>query len=384
MLTKRSVLNFLFVFILVTIYSGDRKIVPATGLIVFFILTCILFMRKLTNFNKIEFHYCIQSVFWLAFLYLTTIYSPSINYGTNKLLFLTLYTIWGIFLLGTSTNVSSVKFSVILTLCLLSIMYISFGTPLDVIGHLSNRFYRLGEEATSNPIVVGRGMGMIIILLIFSLKEKINLQMKFFILALIIISSVYMVSTGSKGPVLSLIASFMIVYVLLSNHDYSIKYKLCATVSLVVILFFVFHYISNGDGFLHQRFLNEGSSISRISQYDSVIKAIINSSIQDMTFGHGLGSYSYLSTGMDIRDYPHNLMLEVLYETGVIGLILIVVMFSYPFVMRYIYFKKPDPTIVLFVYYIINAQFSGDLLSNPLWIVFGFLTLSIIRHERLI
>ena len=46
------------------------------------------------------------------------------------------------------------------------------------------------------------------------------------------------------------------------------------------------------------------------------------SSVKDAPiFGHGLGSYGLIVYGTDFRAYPHNGVLEVWFEAGILGLI---------------------------------------------------------------
>jgi hypothetical protein len=46
----------------------------------------------------------------------------------------------------------------------------------------------------------------------------------------------------------------------------------------------------------------------------------------DVLIGHGVGSFGILYANMDVRMYPHNFLAELFFETGLIGLILMVCM----------------------------------------------------------
>ena len=50
--------------------------------------------------------------------------------------------------------------------------------------------------------------------------------------------------------------------------------------------------------------------------------AHIFSSVFVFLFGTGIGSFGYEWTGVDMRLYPHNIILEILFELGFIGLLI--------------------------------------------------------------
>ncbi|MFT4752505.1 MAG: hypothetical protein ACI85Q_000036 [Salibacteraceae bacterium] len=62
---------------------------------------------------------------------------------------------------------------------------------------------------------------------------------------------------------------------------------------------------------------------SNIDRIDHLIYSwnMINQSWNSRLFGHGIGSYGIIKTGKDIRLYPHNIFLEIWFETGLIGLV---------------------------------------------------------------
>ena len=102
-----------------------------------------------------------------------------------------------------------------------------------------------------------------------------------------------------------------------------------------------------------------GGRIDRLSfSYDSIIGAPWNH-----IFGQGIGSFGILFTGVDAREYPHNIYLEVLFELGIFGLIPFLLFTLIPFWFKCNTFYK-----VFLVYYFLNALKSGDLTS--LWILF--------------
>lgn len=378
-LSIKNIFTYLFLFIVITTYSGDKKLIPVTVLILIFIFFGIVFLKKNIKLYKFQKTYSLVFLFWIIYLCFSTIYSPSILYGTNKLLFITFYYIFGLVLMFSNIAYNINKHSIFMALVMLVVMYFSFGTPIEALSNTNNKFYRLGSEAESNPIVLARGLGLIIILMLFSFNIRKSVISKILIISVIFITFLYMFVSGSKGPALSLFLSLIFLNILFTD---GIKYKLIGVV-FVCLFAFSIKYFDFGDGFLAERYLNQGSATSRFDQYKLIINSIVDSNPINLIFGYGLGGYSYISSGTDIRDYPHNLILEVVYELGVVGFFLLIWLFLYPIHMQYKYKKKINAYTVILLFFIINAQFSGDLLSNTMWIIFAFLTLSSIPRNEL-
>jgi O-antigen ligase len=96
--------------------------------------------------------------------------------------------------------------------------------------------------------------------------------------------------------------------------------------------------------------------------------------------GQGIGSFSLLTLGEDIRLYPHNLFLEVMAELGIIGLVMMGAMLR--FAWRSLgpwHVIRDDPwrilILMLFMSTFFNAMISGDIADNR--VLFGILGLMI-------
>lgn len=124
-----------------------------------------------------------------------------------------------------------------------------------------------------------------------------------------------------------------------------------------------------------------GSAETRIRMYGEAIQVWMAHPL----FGAGVGSWPVLTGFGDIKMYPHNMILEVLAEFGLIGLFLL----SLPFLfalrhLRRVTHVRRDPwallALMLFLNAFVNAMFTGDLSDNRY--VFAFLGLLVARHER--
>jgi len=110
---------------------------------------------------------------------------------------------------------------------------------------------------------------------------------------------------------------------------------------------------------------------------------------EGLPWGHGTGAFSTVLFGRDFRIYPHNAFVEVLFENGLPGLLLLLlfILLSWRGAIR---LSRHTPAArwlwVLLMMALINAQVSGDLPANELiWFWGGMIVaLQIAAHRRLL
>lgn len=78
----------------------------------------------------------------------------------------------------------------------------------------------------------------------------------------------------------------------------------------------------------------------------------------DLWKGNGIGSYNFVATGVDELYYPHNLFIETILETGLIGLIILLLS------LKIVFPQKSYFLLICFIYFFINSMFSGDISGN--------------------
>ncbi len=101
--------------------------------------------------------------------------------------------------------------------------------------------------------------------------------------------------------------------------------------------------------------------------------------------GQGIGSWPVLVRGVELRDYPHNILLEVLTETGIVGAVLFAVLVGAALaLLGRVRDLRVDPlrmlVLMLFLNTGFNAMLSGDIPDNRyLFAMMGLMALSSIR-----
>jgi len=262
-------------------------------------------------------------------------------------------------------------------LLLISITYFYYGGAYELI-RTAKRFSRLKLGEGANPIMTARyfGVGIISFLFVISTCKSFALKIIFFIFS--IISFLYVIATGSKGPVVALILALLIfVYFASKNRKTWIFFTILGLVIAGLVLMAVIPH-----EFIMQRVINKVGSLSgRLPVFLNALSYLGKSDLVELAIGHGFGDFGYYFTGKDVRVYPHNIFLELFFEVGLIGLIVFVWWLIYP-VTNYLKSKKNklDRTggfiLAVYVFSVINAQFSGDLPANYFIPVFASLLIA--------
>lgn len=216
------------------------------------------------------------------------------------------------------------------------------------------------------------------------LKYK-NLWFNIFLFLLLIL-------TGARGPIVFYCICFFAIYI--SSHRiniHSIKirkrnlFSSLLTLSIILcILVFLNRYYENALFELIERTISrlstlvmgmlgmgdfDGSSTER-GFYITRSWDIITSSPFNFFFGTGAGSFGVELYNIDAIGSPHNIILEVWLEFGLIGLILITLLF-----FSMIFRRKPCGNISVYViiYLFLNLMKSGSLQEMRVFMTFFIL-----------
>lgn len=224
-------------------------------------------------------------------------------------------------------------------------------------------------------------------------KRQRFVMLPFLVIDFIIMVSVFM--HGSRGPLLCIITAVLLFTLFEVKNCYGVKIKnkklLFALIILLLIVLFFFWDILNAFNSL---LIKNGYNINfirklvelkgendvlngRLIEYSYALKGIVDRPF----FGHGMSTFTFY-TGYA---YPHNFILQLIYDAGFLGFMLFLV----PFLLgarRFYRFCDLDDFIlgvILFSYAIPSSLFTGDLWKKPvLWGLFSFALLFISKSKN--
>lgn len=229
-----------------------------------------------------------------------------------------------------------------------------------------------------NPITVARTMGVILFVSVILLLQKYNMKRFRLLYIFNICSSIYFILiTSTRAVIISLLVIFLI-YFLYNSKSFIEGLKFVLFV--ILLSSFGLLLLEFGNFSFIERF-EELSDYETLARYDGYLNAI-KVFEDNMQIGAGPSGY-YKLTG---RQYPHNLILEVLSEYGILGIIflLIIVVSSFKIVLKK--FRKSNTFVqilkILWIYFFLNTMTSGYISSNrEFWILCAILV-SIYNLEK--
>ncbi len=201
-------------------------------------------------------------------------------------------------------------------------------------------------------------------------------------------------SAGARGPVLALILSLVLFFGLsirgfspIRVERYALRLGivlLCAFAVLGVVGEELFSTLT----FRTQVLVTEGgsSALTRFSLYREALDLWARSPI----WGNGVGQFSIAVIGEDVRLYPHNIILELGAEIGLIGVLVFAMMIG-------VAFARPLATLgaqkgsartatryllVAFSFTLLNAMVSGDVNDNRMLFTLIALLASVRRFQK--
>lgn len=233
----------------------------------------------------------------------------------------------------------------------------------------------------SNYIGLGRilGIGVMVILAKLQIKEK-NLKNYAVHFCLLLFFLFIMLAAGGRGALLALLLGWLLALLLNANLKYYfislcmpkktiIKIIVLAAVLMTVAVNFSkistsFHTISR----MRVLFSSEGfgsSGNARVKYWENAFALW-----RDKPFvGYGIGSWPLLNSADDHRSYPHNIILEIMVETGILGLTLFILLIYFvfkPTLKTALKIKKNESFFlqILLLVSLLNAMISGDIPDN--------------------
>ncbi len=270
------------------------------------------------------------------------------------------------------------------------ILWFFEGHPFGILA-TANLFFRLTLGAHANPIWLARGMGVSILIMVWYLTDRPLGRLSFVAVPAIPVMFAYMLATGSRAPVVAVVIGATVFAFARGRTKTRV-----ATIAMLVLVVLVVSSVApmfSEEDIMGGRMLGTGAASfgRRIESWKLALDGFGRGSVLNMIFGYGTGAFSHLSRSADVRDYPHNILIETLYEGGVVGLALLMVVIVAPLVALRGQFAGgavergtawrglAATALALYAFAVANAQISGDLSSNELIPISGTVLIILVR-----
>lgn len=341
-----------------------------------------IFVINKFKVNKTAFLIILFGGLFVAYVLLSLIWSVGFLYAREKAIYISTLNLWALIAsaLIISQNIERVKRFIkwiLIFSCWVAIestiAYIQIGGK-DSISALGGNYLGLGR-------VLGLG-GIIFLMYSFFLSE--SRIIKLISICVFIYYIFLLLVIGGRGPLISLLFSLIIPLFFKNSFKKSRNFKRYVSFIIVFIVLgsaLAVNLSLKGDLNTLSRFLllfepDLGRSAgTRAIFYKSSLYLWTNTPF----FGGGIGSWPHLMGFADIRIYPHNLILELIDELGIVGLFLFGVMFIkaiITLIQNWLKIKNIFCILILVLLLngIFNSMVSGDLTDNR--IIFAFIGLA--------
>ncbi|RLD52574.1 MAG: hypothetical protein DRI94_02690 [Bacteroidetes bacterium] len=388
-----GVLKAMFIFYGIR-FPVDLTLLTAFILIIHIGLSFFLYGIKVQFKKNIIYSLILLTLFFLWIL-ISLSYGNSPSYGYKKsLLFITNILAFAYpFLISEFKLSGFLKYLSVLTVILfLWFFYVYFILTAQLRG--SEIYLKIMGLYLTMGILGG------LIFLVFATSEKRIFSNWFLDTVIMILLFVFVVISGARGPILFMILSLFLYFIyriirikLKTKINVNKLFKI-TFIGLPVLLGFIviiFNKFYNKIILLAERSLfrmslifnkidnvsEMGSSVDiRMKQYKFALNSIFSDVIH-FFFGYGFGSFGIMYSHADVRLYPHNIFLEIWFETGIIGLLLFL---SF---LALVFFKQLSKRIYVsgfvILYMILNMMKSSSIVD--IRIFFAFFALMIINSN---
>ncbi|WP_157911732.1 O-antigen ligase family protein [Alteribacter populi] len=381
---EQKVIGLIFIGILsITLLSiigiGQGRMVISYGILSLALFLIVFYCKSYVK-TKINLLGIILLAGFLSVFLLSYFYSPAATseYGLWKMrqfVFLAFLPAFLILIVGKlKKNEMTLIENFILFACFATSLVVLYNTFSDggLAGLQADWFSRqsIGEM---NPVWLSRFLGLGLLVLQAPRFEKRPVMVFVLSIALVITALL----TGSK-TVLYFTLPIIVLYRLFNSGIN--KRTVLSVLALIGVVSMVAMFLNTiNSAALIQRFSLESGTIGmRETMMQSTWNAFIGSGTFNTLFGHGGGTVASSMGYGYVREYPHNLFLEVLFELGLIGFFLL----SFQTLLAILLFLKGLRNWVFFAYilHVLFSFTSGDLASNNL--VFVFFALYLVSQRE--
>ncbi len=347
---------------IVRLFVGERLDLTPWILIIVLVDIIINISKRNWKFNYFSYHVSVLILIFYGWLIFSNAYSPSPSYKFDK----TLSFIANIIFFIYPFFIKKINFNLLIKLYCLIILPLSayFVYMNSIVWSIQSAQTAAFMNIRGSYLIFGIHLGILFLML---LQQNKNIILK-------IITFSLLVASGARGPLIFTILVILIYYIkerkLIVFNPKSMFRVIFVLMGLTGIYFYKRNTINSLLEKSFSRFGSlaggdDGSSLERVHR----LNFAFHQPFEDLftfIFGNGIGSFGILFEKIDQRSYPHNILLECFFELGIIGLILMLILFM--LVFKKISFKE-NIFGLLFVFVFLNAMKSSNI--TDLWILFG-------------
>ena len=252
-----------------------------------------------------------------------------------------------------------------------------------------NRLQMFGEN--SNTLGIYSCVGNIIMFNDWILKDGLKLKkIRFMLLIAYIPLVVLLFATGSRVAFLAYVLSFVLSVVFFRPK--AMRRKIIVVLMAVLVCFVLYNISQSSDFVLFQRLLSTAEE-GDLSGRDTILTSLKPYIIQHI-FG-GVGQTGYVEISYDALGYvlsnggtvygesPHNVLVEILLYTGILGLLLYLIFWYKVFACSILKFRESaDILPVLLLIPIAGCVLSGQILGAKwAFIIYAYIITSVSRRD---
>jgi O-antigen ligase len=321
------------IFLFAWAFKADSKFqwVPIDLTQLFFILSVctgiLVFLGEKKRFSKKAAMIALFGAAFVSYIFISLNWSVGHIYATEKALYISTLTLWALLACAFIIASDKRRLSHFINLLVVIAFYIAIESTLeyikgdgDVINALNSNYLALGYT-------IGMGLLISTAYVFFSEQSRFN-KMVLLIMSLFFMFLLFVL--GGRGPLISVTISLLIPFLyrtkLMLDHKLQIKkyFAFIVIILIVVVLISIYLYSKDLATATLTRILllfepGMGTSAgTRAAYYLTAYKLWLAKPF----LGHGIGSWPILTGLPDVNSYPHNMLLEIMVELGVMGLIL--------------------------------------------------------------
>ncbi len=330
----------------------------------------------------------IPYVSMLVLMMLSLFYTPNFEYGLKKVfefMFTTTVACFIPFFLFRNLLIISRFLGTILLIGIVFVVVILIANPYST-------SFEFKTKIGSNYLLIQHmsGMAGLIILYYYVMRAK-SVRYTIWLFSLFVTIMGVILYVGGKGPVLAFVVTTFFMSIksvkvtkrisLLLHSKRQLLFPILVIVTGSAVLTF-FMFTQDFSALIWRiGFIFSGEHYSQVERLENA-RIALTLFQQNPFFGVGIGGFSahsFVLEGVERFRYPHNIIIEVLSELGLVGFLLFsfIITFSFRHLLsiqkKYLNSHFPTVFIALFLFTFLNAMTSQDI-TNPA--LFSFIGIS--------